>query len=146
VLRQPAIVSDGERHNLRGTSLRFTETFYASEGSLAGWRFEPSIPALVRPMVFDARAETTDWIAIELNRDVIQTRIFLISRSDTSPELMGLDYMIAVVAGTGSRELIYSSDPDFGAEEVADADGRMTSLETLQPERSGPDLRVSQSL
>ena len=142
VLRQPAIVSDGERHNLRGTNLRFTETFYASEGSLAGWRFEPSIPALVRPMVFDARAETTDWIAIELNRDVIQTRIFpdLSQRYFTGVD--GLDYMIAVVAGTGSRELIYSSDPDFGAEEVADADGRMDVFGNVTARTFGSPIYV----
>src|SRR6267378_3769366 len=142
VLRQPAVVSDGERHDLHGTNLRFTETFYAYEGSLAGWRFEPSIPALVRPMVFDARAETTDWIAIELNRDVIQTRIFpdLSQRYFTGVD--GLDYMIAVVAGTGSRELIYSSDPDFGAEEVADADGRMDVFGNVTARTFGSPIYV----
>ena len=37
----------------------------------------------------------------------------------------GLDYDVAVVAGGTQRRVIYSSDPGFGSEEVADADGRM---------------------
>ncbi|HYR84212.1 MAG TPA: HAMP domain-containing sensor histidine kinase [Terriglobia bacterium] len=138
VLQQPATAGDGERYDLRGTNLRFTETFYSSEGSLAGWRFEPSIPALVRPMARD----TNDWIAIELNRDVIQTRIFpdLSQRYFTGVD--GLDYMIAVVAGTASRELIYSSDPGFGAQEVTDADGRMDVFGNVTAKTFGSPIYV----
>ena len=37
----------------------------------------------------------------------------------------GLDYEVAVVSGGRARHVIYASDPGFGDEEVADADGRM---------------------
>ena len=37
----------------------------------------------------------------------------------------GLDYLVAVVAGTSPREVLYASDSGFGQEQVTDADGTL---------------------
>ncbi len=44
----------------------------------------------------------------------------------------GLDYQIAVTAGNASGRVMYSSDPGFGEQEVADADGTMDIFGRLQ--------------
>ena len=88
---------------------------------LAGWKFEPDTPALVR--LIDKTADK--WLVVVLDKRTIQSRILpeLAKRYFTGAE--GLDYLIAVVSGPRHAEVLYSSDPDFGAQDVSDADGRM---------------------
>jgi signal transduction histidine kinase len=86
----------------------------------AAWRFEPGHPALLRPIAGSAR-----WLVVSLNPDVIRQRIL--------PELAhryfqgtdGLDYEVAVVAGQSPGRVLYASDPGFGSDVVADADGTL---------------------
>jgi hypothetical protein len=96
----------------------FATNFYPHGGDTAGWRFDPKIPALVH-------AVGGDWIVVQLDRAIIQQHIFpdLARRYFTGVD--GLDYMVAVVTGGEVKEVIYSSDPEFGSHEVADADGRL---------------------
>jgi signal transduction histidine kinase len=91
---------------------------------LAGWKFEADTPALVRPI--ESRPGT--WLVAQLDKNAIQSKILpdLAKRYFTGASGGDeLDYLIAVVSGPQQREVIYSSDPGFGAEEVSDADGRM---------------------
>lgn len=98
------------------------DNFYPGGGDTADWRFESGIPVLVRPVAHG-------WLVVELSREVIQTRLLpdLARRYFTGID--GLDYKIAVVSNSFPRQVIYSSDPDFGVDEIPDADGRMDVFE-----------------
>jgi len=128
----------------------FADRFYAG-GALAGWRFEPGIPALVRPVERSPAASggrprsnqtIVDWIVIVLDRKDVQEHILpdLAQRYFRGTE--GLDYQVAVVAGNESRGLIYSSDQGFGEQEVADADGTMNIFGRLQDQALGSPLHI----
>jgi signal transduction histidine kinase len=128
----------------------FADRFYAG-GALAGWQFEPGIPALVRPIVRDvsapadrARSSRTvvDWIVIALNRKDVQDHILpdLAQRYFRGTE--GLDYQVAVVAGNKWARPIYSSDRGFGEQEVADADGTMNIFGRLQDQALGSPIHI----
>jgi signal transduction histidine kinase len=138
---------------------------YTGSG-LGDWRFDPNLPGLVRPISTDmlvfapqrgpGRA-IAGWLVIQLNVDVIRERVLpeLANRYFTG--VNGLDYQVALVAGTSSRRIIYSSDPSFAVDDPLDADGRMNLFgrpvdETVasplyvfhQPSRStGPPIAVS---
>jgi signal transduction histidine kinase len=98
---------------------------------MAGWRFDAATPALLHPFVLGPTArgdqglslQSVTWIAVELNREEIQSRIL----SDLSRNYFqgtdGLDYLVAVVAGSKPVHVLYSSDPGFGDPLPADADG-----------------------
>jgi signal transduction histidine kinase len=88
---------------------------------LAGWKFDPKTPALVRPM----DALDGSWLVIELDRKVIESRILPDLAKSYFAGGEGLDYLVAVVSGPQSREVLYSSDPGFGSSDVPDADGRL---------------------
>jgi len=102
---------------------------YTGSG-LGDWRFDPNLPGLVRPIATDmlvfapqrgpGRA-TAGWLVIQLNVDVIRERVLpeLANRYFTG--VNGLDYQVALVAGTSSRRIIYSSDPSFGVDDPLDA-------------------------
>jgi signal transduction histidine kinase len=120
----PALLRSLE--DLQDSAPRQGDAFYPT-GGVTGWYFEPGTPALVRAVHSDSTAGGEKrWIVVELDRDVIQRRILPDLAHRYFMGVDGLDYLIAVVAGgTAQREVIYSSDPGFGSEEVADADGRM---------------------
>ncbi len=115
------------------TTADFANRFYAG-GPLAGWQFDPSIPALVRSI---ARSPSTsirrdspakndvDWIVIALDRNDVRSNILpgLAQRYFSGTE--GLDYQVAVTTGAKSESPLYSSDAGFGTAEIADADGTM---------------------
>ena len=128
----------------------FADRFYAG-GALAGWQFEPEIPALVRPVergdsVAPHRPGTSrtvvDWIVITLNRKDVQDHILpdLAQRYFRGTE--GLDYQVAVVAGNIPARPIYSSDQGFGEQEVADADGTMNIFGRLQDQALGSPIHI----
>ena len=142
----------------------FVEGFY-SGGPLAGWRFESGVPALVRPMTqtFEkgaaaegGTASVLGWIVIELNKETVQNQLLpdLAQRYFRGTE--GLDYQVAVVAGDKPRRVLYTSDPEFGRNEIADADGTMNifgrpsnkserspiQIFQLSPENRGPASSV----
>ena len=111
----------------------FATRYYAG-GALAGWQFDPRIPALVRSVAHDASSSNgrqtsaqnvADWIVIALDRNDVQNNILpaLAQRYFRGTE--GLDYQIAVTTGRDSGQPLYSSDAGFGNAEIADADGTM---------------------
>src|ERR1700681_1937298 len=128
----------------------FADRFYAG-GALAGWQFEPGIPALVRPISHNApsspdprRADrrVVDWIVVALNGKDVQDHILpdLAQRYFRGTE--GLDYQVAVVAGSKPAHPIYSSDQGFGEQEVADADGTMDIFGRLQDQALGSPIHI----
>jgi len=129
-------------------SRRSAAAFYPPGGGLAGWSFDPVSLSLVRPFRSDAGESSAaeDWIVIELNRDVIQNRILPDLAYRYFMGVDGLDYLVAVVAGTAKRQVIYSSDPGFGEEEVADADGRMDVFGDITKKAFGSSIYVFHKL
>jgi signal transduction histidine kinase len=112
---------------------QLTESFYNIGAALRDWRFEPTIPALIRPLGVDAAASRTapgsrqagQWLVIELDEEVLRTRILPDLAHRYFQGTDGLDYEVAVVSGLAPQRVIYTSDPGFGEREVGDADGRM---------------------
>lgn len=116
----------------------------------AGWRFEPSIPALVHPIILGSPASKkkgaspgpVDWIAIELSQEEIQTKVL----SDLSRTYFqgtdGLDYLVAVISGSQPTRVIYSSDPGFGDPEPTDADGTIDLFGRVQEKSLGSPVHV----
>src|SRR5579862_8863512 len=104
--------------------------------AITGWQFDENIPAIVHPILHrkpnnPRRAEglisrdPVDWVVIVLNFDTIRNRIF--------PELtqrylsggQGLEYKLAVLSAGKVSRLLYSSDPEFGIEDVRKSDSVM---------------------
>jgi signal transduction histidine kinase len=123
----------------------FAERFYAG-GALAGWRFEPSIPALVHVLPPSADRGTsgraTDWIVIALNSKYVQDHILPDLAQRYFRGIEGLDYQVAVIAGSSPGHVMYSSDPGFGKQEVADADGTMDIFGRLQNKALGSPIHI----
>ncbi len=139
-------VNDFQDFPSQASDREFTDRFYAG-GALAGWRFEQSIPALVRPVAHNVSASAgpqhaVDWIVIALNDKDVQDHILpdLAQRYFRGTE--GLDYQVAVVAGSGPGHLIYSSDQGFGEQEVGDADGTMNIFGRLQDKALGSPIHI----
>jgi signal transduction histidine kinase len=146
----PARASEFPDTPSQASDREFADRFYAG-GALAGWQFEPGIPALVRPVTRDvatsadrlkASRTAVDWIVIALNRKDVQEHILpdLAQRYFRGTE--GLDYQVAVVSGNKSARAIYSSDRGFGEQEVADADGTMNIFGRLQDQALGSPIHI----
>jgi signal transduction histidine kinase len=128
----------------------FANRFY-SGGPLAGWQFEPRIPALVRSVAHAPSASagrqasertTVDWIVIALDRNDVQENILpgLAQRYFRGTE--GLDYQIAVTAGRNMGGPLYTSDPGFGDAEIADADGTMDIFGRMRSDGQESPIRI----
>jgi signal transduction histidine kinase len=111
---------------------QLTESFYNIGAALRDWRFEPAIPALIRPLNASAspgaakgRPAAVQWLVIQLDEHVLRARILPDLAHRYFQGTDGLDYEVAVVSGSPTRRVIYSSDPGFGEQAVVDADGRM---------------------
>ena len=104
---------------------QLTESFYNIGAALRDCRFDPVLPAIVRPVAAAPRGEHSQWLVIELSDAVLRERILPDLAHRYFQGTDGLDYEVAVVAGMNPRRVIYSSDPGFGEGPVADADGRM---------------------
>ncbi len=159
-LRQPESKSaaGGSPASSRGTNdaaildanAEFANRFYTG-GPLAGWQFEPRIPALVRsvassPSVPAGRQppsrNTADWIVIALDRNDLQSNILpgLAQRYFRGTE--GLDYQVAVTAGDPAGNPLYSSDAGFGSADIADADGTMNIFGRLRSAQQKSPIRI----
>jgi signal transduction histidine kinase len=114
----------------------FPESFFSLGNPLAGWRFEPGIPALFHP------TRTGDWVAIELNRTVIETQILPALAQAYFRGTDGLDFEVAVLSGNPPGNVIYSSDPGFGEQEIANADGIMNIFGHVQDRALGSPIHV----
>ena len=141
-------VDGGGNHGSRADSTRLAESFIGE--AVRGWRFDPDIPALLHPVVYNAAEsaglavapEPAGWIVIELNDRVIATKIFPDLAHRYFQGTDGLDYEVAVVAGSGAHRVIYTSDPGFGSDEVVDADGVMNVFGRAPREPAGSSLKV----
>ncbi|MGC2286471.1 MAG: HAMP domain-containing sensor histidine kinase [Candidatus Acidiferrum sp.] len=126
----------------------FAGRFYSSD-PLQDWRFEPRIPALVRPLMRAQNATTAsgysgevDWLVIVLNRATIQDQILPSLAQRYFQGTDGLDYQVAVITGKDAKRVMYSSDPPFGAHEITDADGRMDIFGRRQDKLSESPIRI----
>jgi signal transduction histidine kinase len=146
----PARVNEFQDTTSRATDREFADRFYAG-GALAGWRFEPSIPALVRPIANNVSAHAdrqstnrhgVDWIVIVLNGKDVQDHILPDLAQLYFRGTEGLDYQVAVVAGSKPAHLIYSSDQGFGEQEVVDADGTMNIFGRLEDKALGSPIHI----
>jgi signal transduction histidine kinase len=139
---------DGLLSGSHADSTRLAESFVGE--AMRGWRFDPEIPALLHRVVYNVKGsadsssdpEPAGWIAIELRDEVIATKIFPDLAHRYFQGTDGLDYQVAVVAGTRARRVIYSSDPGFGDDEVVDADGVMNVFGRAGNEAQRPSFRV----
>lgn len=118
---------------------RRDEIFNLEEPS-AGWFFDPGIPALFHPV--STGSGSVEWMAVELSWQSIQERIF--------PQLIrtyfqgtdGLDYLAAVISGTGPGHVLYESDRGFGYPPPADADGTIDFFGRVPPGLTGSPVHV----
>lgn len=129
----------------------FENRIYAG-GTLTGWRFEPAIPALVRPLASTSSSAASskqthaltsaDWIVIALDRNDLRANILpaLAQRYFSGTE--GLDYQVAVTAGRRASAALYSSDAGFGDSEVSDADGTMNIFGRRRESAQGSPIRI----
>jgi signal transduction histidine kinase len=126
----------------------FADRFYSS-GPFQDWRFEPRIPALVRPLMRTQNADTEsgyagegDWLVIVLNGATIREQILPSLAQRYFQGTDGLDYRVAVVTGKKPEHVMYSSDLPFGTQEIADPDGRMNIFGRRQDELSESPIRI----
>ena len=118
--------ADPDREPPPGRQL--TESFYNIGAALRDWRFEPAVPALIRPLSLESSREGRrgmQWLVIELAEEVLRSRILPDLAHRYFQGTNGLDYEVAVVSGAPPRRVIYASDSGFADQEVVDADGRM---------------------
>jgi len=130
-------------------SADFANRFYTG-GSLAGWQFEPRVPALLRPVVRNSSnsgatapaRNAVDWIVIALDRNDVRNNILpgLAQRYFSGTE--GLDYQVAVTGGSAAQGPLYSSDAGFGDAEIADADGTMDIFGRLRGEGRESPIQI----
>jgi signal transduction histidine kinase len=149
-LNSPARSSEADDSNSQARDREFTDRFY-SGGTLEGWQFEPRIPALVRPIVRQESAGAdprnaglhgVEWIVIVLNEKSVRDQILPDLAQRYFRGTQGLDYQVAVIAGNKPERVIYSSDPPFGEQEVADADGTMNIFGRLQDKLLGSPIHI----
>ncbi|MGE3510686.1 MAG: sensor histidine kinase [Vicinamibacterales bacterium] len=112
-LTAPETSPTGERGQL-------TESFYNIGSALRDWWFDPGAASLIRVIT-----PGDTWLVLDLDLNVLRHRILPDLAHRYFQGTHGLDYDVAVVAGSTNRLVIYSSEPGFGAQDVADADGRM---------------------
>jgi signal transduction histidine kinase len=112
---------------------------------LAGWKFDGTTPALVRPVDSDPGS----WLVVLLDRNTIESKILPDLAKRYFMGVDSLDYLVAVVSAPsrgGQRKVIYTSDPGFGSTEVSDADGLMDVFGTVTSRRFGSSLYVFHEL
>ena len=132
------------------TNAAFENRIYAG-GSLAGWRFEPETPALVRALPGVQRDAHTkaapdtgsaDWIVLALSQNDLRDNVLpaLAQRYFRGTE--GLDYQVAVTAGNRPGEALYSSDAGFGESRVPDADGTMDIFGRVRAAKQSSPIQI----
>jgi signal transduction histidine kinase len=144
----PADLGAGEKP-ASPTAPQFVEGFYPG-APLIGWRFEPGIPALVHPLYTRRTSaetsrksgESVAWIVLQLDDQVIRNRILPDLAQRYFQGTDGLDFQIAVVGGDRPDRVMYSSDPDFGRQEVGDADGSMDLFGRIPDPALGSPVHV----
>jgi signal transduction histidine kinase len=129
---------------------QLTESFYNIGAALRDWRFDATIPALIRPLDFESRTPSgtgrrdavVQWLVIQLDEQVLRSRILPDLAHRYFQGTDGLDYEVAVVRGSPPGRVIYSSDPGFGEDDVPDADGRMDVFGRGWEQPSGAPIAI----
>ncbi|MBI3050233.1 MAG: HAMP domain-containing histidine kinase [Acidobacteria bacterium] len=128
---------------------QLTESFYNIGAALRDWRFEPAVPALIRPLSLDSAASRKEaggravqWLVIQLDEQVLRSRILPDLAHRYFQGTDGLDYEVAVVSGSPPQRVIYASDLGFGEQEVVDADGRMDVFGRAWDEAARPPISI----
>jgi signal transduction histidine kinase len=109
---------------------------------MTGWQFDPTIPAVVHPIVhhpdpfenprsdefltpsksISSHAGAVDWIVVILDRDVVEHEILPTLSQRYFADQGYLDYEVAVIA---SGRVLYTSDSEFARQREAGADATM---------------------
>ena len=126
---------------------QLTESFYNIGSALRDWRFDPRVPAILRPLNQDVgtRRVASQWLVIQLDEGVLRSRILPDLAHRYFQGTDGLDYEVAVVTGVPPYRVVYTSDPGFGELEVADADGRMDIFGRVWDESSQSPVSIFHS-
>ncbi|HXJ90062.1 MAG TPA: HAMP domain-containing sensor histidine kinase [Candidatus Binatia bacterium] len=95
-----------------------------------GWQFDENVPAIVHPIFQrDGRSlnsqSPVDWMVIVLDLNTLQKRILPQLATRYFGGLEGLDYKVAVVAAGVTPWLIYSSDSEFVAGDIAKSEASL---------------------
>ena len=95
-----------------------------------GWQFDEDVPAIVHPIFQrDGRSlnsqSPVDWMVIVLDLNALRKRILPDLATRYFGGLEGLDYRVAVIEKKPQPEVIYSSDPGFGTQDVDAADASL---------------------
>ncbi len=149
-MNDPSPRDAGNGASALDTNAAFENRIYAG-GSLAGWRFDPETPALVRALPSSRRAadakETShtgsaDWIVIALDQNDLRNNVLpaLAQRYFRGTE--GLDYQVAVTRGSRFGEVLYSSDAGFGESRIPDADGTMNIFGRLRATNQSSPIQI----
>jgi signal transduction histidine kinase len=108
-----------------------TDTNSPGTTTNTGWQFDENVPAIVHP-IFQRHGRSlsgqspVDWMVIVLDLKALRKRILPQLATRYFGGLEGLDYKVAVIASGVTPEVIYSSDPGFGAQGVDTADASLT--------------------
>jgi len=99
--------------------------------SNTGWQFDENVPAVVHPIFQrDGRSLSSqspvDWMVVVLDLNALRKRILPDLASRYFGGLEGLEYKVALVANGTRQEIIYSSDPGFGTENLDAADATLS--------------------
>ncbi len=88
---------------------------------MSGWQFDPSVPALVHPIVHHAlpKEKSTavsrgqvDWLIVMLNLDALQTQVFPALAQRHFATDGGLEYSITISSGETPARILYTSEND----------------------------------
>ena len=95
-----------------------------------GWQFDENVPAIVHPIFQrDGRSlnsqSPVDWMVIVLDLNTLQKRILPQLATRYFGGLEGLDYKVAVIATAATPRLIYSSDSEFVAGDIAKSEASL---------------------
>jgi hypothetical protein len=119
----------------RGNERRLSSSGSQGSDPIAGWQFDPNLPAIVHPIIHqrnvsDQAVNTLprgrlDWIVVLLDLQTLRQR--------TLPDLtrryfetrQGPEYAVTVATGMDSRRVVYSSAPQSESVNLANADASM---------------------
>jgi signal transduction histidine kinase len=148
--RSAALPAAAIAANAQDATVEFANRFYPG-GPLAGWQFEPRIPALVRSIAHDpsdsagrqtSGRKAVDWLVIALDRSDVQNNIRPALAERYFRGTDGLDYQVAVTSDRTGGKPLYSSDAGFGSAEIVDADGTMNIFGRLRGNGQGSPIHI----
>ncbi len=104
------------------------DQYYRVGDPLAGWEFEPRLPALVRPVLHRTagrRPAAVDWIILQVNMRELRTRLLPDLARRYFQGTQGLDYDVMVVNQGARQPPIYSTDPALATQGLNKPDATM---------------------